>query len=113
MASSDEAPRADPPAGRRADGGARSSRPADGDAGDWLSRQHLARRECIIYGWFRQGLSETGYVEGRDVAIEYRWAEGRYDRLAALAADLVERKVDVIAAGGSYLGSGAAKNATS
>jgi putative tryptophan/tyrosine transport system substrate-binding protein len=62
---------------------------------------------------FHQGLSETGYVEGQNVTIEYRWAEGSYDRLSALAADLVARKVDVIVTTGGLPPALAAKSATS
>ncbi|HEV2335157.1 MAG TPA: ABC transporter substrate-binding protein [Stellaceae bacterium] len=61
---------------------------------------------------FRQGLSETGYVEGQNVAIEYRFSEGHYDRLPGMAADLVDRKVDLIAASGGDRSTLAAKNAT-
>jgi putative ABC transport system substrate-binding protein len=61
---------------------------------------------------FHQALKETGYVEGQNVAIEYRWAENQIDRLSLLADDLVRRKVSVIAAGGSPASALAAKSAT-
>jgi putative ABC transport system substrate-binding protein len=61
---------------------------------------------------FHEGLAETGYVEGQNVVIKYRWAEGRHDRLPALAAELVDRRIDVILTSGGPVPARAAKNVT-
>jgi putative ABC transport system substrate-binding protein len=69
--------------------------------------------QAALTAAFREGLSQTGWVEGQNLTIEYRWAEGRLDRLPALATDLVDRKVDVIAAMAGTPPAVAAKGATS
>src|SRR5262249_51820313 len=61
---------------------------------------------------FRRGLGETDFIEGQNVAIEFRWAEGQYDRLPVLAAELVRRRVEVIVATGGDASGRAAKAAT-
>ena len=101
---------------------------ACGAAGAWPLAGRAQQRAMPVIGYlsstslgaqtpwvaaFRQGLGEAGYVEGQNVAIEYRWAEGRYDWLPELAADLAGRKVDVIVTQGGIPPARAAKDATS
>ena len=69
-----------------------------------------ARRDRVVA--FRKGLSETGYVEGRNVSVEYHWLEGNYERLPAVLDDVIRRGVAVIAVPGSTPASVAAKAAT-
>jgi ABC-type uncharacterized transport system substrate-binding protein len=72
-----------------------------------------ANPDDLLHGPVHQGLSETGFVEGQNMTSEYRWADFHYDRLPALAADLVSRKVDLILTLGGAPPALAAKNATS
>ena len=98
-----------------------------GGVATWPLTAHAQQRSMPVIGYlggttfemtrgyvaaFHRGLADAGYTEGRNVAIEYRWAEGHNDRLAVLAADLVRRDVTIISVGGSTPGALAAKEAT-
>jgi putative ABC transport system substrate-binding protein len=78
----------------------RGARTTGVDAGHWVSEQQVPRRDRSFGDAFRRGLSEGGFIEGRAVAIEYRWAGGQYDRLPALPLELTRRPVAVFVATG-------------
>jgi putative ABC transport system substrate-binding protein len=82
------------------------------DAGAWISRQRLETSYTATLAAVRRGLNEAGLVERQNLLIEYRWADFQYERLPALAAELVKRPVDAIFATGSVVSAIAAKSAT-
>jgi putative ABC transport system substrate-binding protein len=98
-----------------------------GSAAVWPVVARAQQKDAVTVGWlsiispatpvylsdFKKGLADLGYVEGQNLTIEYRWAEGHVERLPALAADLVAKNVNVIASGSNLPTALAAKNATS
>ena len=90
---------------------ARAQRPGAHNIG-FLSSLSEAPSAGLVAA-FRRGLQEAGFVEGDNVTVEYRWADGRYDRLAAMAAELVARRVDVLVSTGGGPTATAAKEASS
>ena len=86
---------------RRRRGRSQRGRAAAGDAGNRVRQRRGGRRRGALQAAFRKGLSETGYVEGQHVNVEYHWLAGQYDRLPALIAELIRRRVSVIATPGT------------
>ncbi|MFZ0839964.1 MAG: hypothetical protein WAM77_21070 [Xanthobacteraceae bacterium] len=91
--------------GRMVGGGAGAA----ANTGDWLSEQHVATSLCAKRGGLQGGLKRGWFSEGKNVAIEYLWAEDHYERLPALASELVHRQVAVIVASGGPVAALAAK----